>query len=271
LHLRNGGTIVLNGTNSIKSTFNDSNTEDSVGIQTDYNLIIQGAGSLTATSGTAQHTYGIGVGENFTIENGARVIANGGNAKNDSVGIRAWDGNINISDSTTNVTANAGTGGNISVGILVSDSDSITISGATVHANSARADFSRGINIFEGTMTITGSATVDARAENPGNSGTSMGIEVYNGNIIINSATVTAAATGSDSLGIHTDKLDLTNFTGTITMSGNISALEIEEFDAPTGGVSYSRSDYINGSSPNTGTSTNISNLPHGLWIRFTK
>jgi len=166
-----GTTIILNGTNSIVSTYD--------GIDSTYGIYAKGGaltitsssgGTLDATADSERSDNSFGIladtsSGNITINGNASVVANGGNAGSYSGGIWA-DENVTISGSA-NVT---GTGGTATVG------DSV------------------GITAYDGTLTISGNATVQAYGGSAtGNDGGSFGT-FYNNEqgLVINGGSLTA-------------------------------------------------------------------------------
>ena len=144
LRMPAGSTIVLNGTNTLTSTFSGAN--DSYGIYVMSGaLTIKGEGSLNAAGGT---TGALGA---F------------------SMGIYCGGGNLTISDSAA-VNATGGTGAGTGIGIRVSGIFAINGSAAVTATCGTSAGSSTGINTFNGSLAISGgtvTATGNSRAIYP--------------------------------------------------------------------------------------------------------
>ncbi|MCL2695036.1 MAG: hypothetical protein FWE69_01785 [Clostridiales bacterium] len=129
-----GTTIVLNGSNTVNSTYNGSLF--AYGVRCDGALTITSSsgGSLTAKggsstgSGSTGISVQIGAGNRLTISGNANVTAIGGAANTDSCGIFAGGG-FTVSG-TANVTATGGTG-KTSYGV----GSGVTASGGTLTAS----------------------------------------------------------------------------------------------------------------------------------------
>jgi len=148
LYLVDGGTIELNGTNTLKSTFNNSTRNQSYGIFTANNLTIQGSGSLTVTAGTVAESFGIHTLDSALTISSATVNAQGGTASGAygySVGIYlenylTTNSSVTITNGAT-ITATGAAASFFSVGIAIA---SIIGDGEEV------------LNLVNGTVTTTG-------------------------------------------------------------------------------------------------------------------
>jgi hypothetical protein len=327
-----GSNFTISGSATNVTATSGTASDGSLGIQVHPGSLTINGATVSATAGAAKFSFGINVENNVSIENGARVTANGRNANNYSMGIASKGSNFTISGSATNVTANAGTAGDGSTGIQV-ESGNLTINGATVNATAGAAEesfgitvsealtiengarvtantgnakdrnggivvwrgdfdiydsarvtatarsaseaggYSGGIILFEGDFHICGPVTTTVVTATGGTAadGWSSGIVALEGSLTINGATINATAGASKkSFGIFAEDLILTNFNGTITMSGNNGALE-GVFVVPMG-VNYSVSQNINGNNASAPKASNGSDtLPSGRWARFTK
>ena len=186
-----GAKIVLaeGTTNTITSTNSSSNQSSSFGIDAGGSLTIEGSGTLIVTGGAAElRSCGICLdGDGDLTINGGTVKATGG-ASQMTYGIQTA-GSATISGGT--VTAIGGTStvdGSSSYGIFAGGG--LTINSGIVTATGSQATYSRGIgarykqtvNITGGTVTATGGT---AQRE-------SNGIYAYSGNITISGGHVTA-------------------------------------------------------------------------------
>jgi len=137
LEVVNGTTIVLNGTNTVASTYVGNQTSSGIYVNEAFTgVTITGNGSLTATGGTLT-------------------------ASASSVGVYVYEGYLTISGNAT-VTATGGDGGLWSAGIATR---SLTVSGgAAVTATGQTAShISVGIDLSYRGITISGDNTVIAR------------------------------------------------------------------------------------------------------------
>ena len=155
-----GAKIVLQGANTIRSTFNASN--DTFGIFADQDLTISGTGSLNVIAGTSTNSAcdsdAIAAMGTLTISGGT-VNATGGNTFGKSHGI-ITDGNILISGAIVKASGGNSTAER-SVGI--SSGGTITINSGTVQGTSASANkdsygiaANNTVTINGGTVTGTG-------------------------------------------------------------------------------------------------------------------
>jgi len=102
LELPPGATIVLNGANSLTSTYEGFYNTNAIFV--DYageggNLAITGSGSLNATAGTTtanNFSYAIEIYGSLTVGGGATVTATGGDAPTYSIGIQTHGGGLTV-------------------------------------------------------------------------------------------------------------------------------------------------------------------------------
>ena len=162
LHVPNGTTIVLVGTNSITQT---GFTSSSNGINSQGSLTITGNGSLTAASGATT----------LSSQGSFAIYANGH--------LKIESGTINAMSGTT-----AGGGTSPSLAIV---GVSVEITGGTITATggSSTSQESIGIRSYTGSISITG-GTVNATGNTA--TGDSFGIRAGSGNVSITGGTVTA-------------------------------------------------------------------------------
>ena len=201
LQIPDGTTIVLEGTNTITSTFSDYGYSHGILSNTGV-LAIRGAGSLTATGGSSSDSIGIKA-ENITISGRMTLDALGNEAGSSSCGI--YTGSIAISDSAT-VNATSGTAYS-STGICKSNGQ-FTVSGnAILNATSGTASgsFSEAIFASNGSIAINDNAVVTAKSGDAKD--TSSGISSGDSITISGSAVLTAVggkSLNSQSNGIST-------------------------------------------------------------------
>jgi hypothetical protein len=230
ISLQDGGTIVLIGTNNLRSDFNDLGRPDSVAIDSTGDLYIEGSGSLRVTSGIATDSFGIFVTGDLTIS-GATVTATGGSyTEYDSFGIYVKNGDLTINGGA-NVTANGGISSINSYGIFVGDMDAplsiirnMTIHNANVIANSGNAFTGDSYGIFADSLDITG-ANVTAKSGNADNA-ISAGIFVTD-SLTISVSTVDAKSGNAyyASAGISAEYISIGNNTTVTANGGNATAV----------------------------------------------
>ena len=128
LELPSGSAIVLNGTNTITSTYS-AGSGNAYGIECGGALTITGSGSLDVKSGGAGTSYGIDAVDSITFSGAVTVKATTGTASA-PYGLRS-DGGITIND-TAAVTAEHGPAGG--TGRAISASSGVTINGGSLTA-----------------------------------------------------------------------------------------------------------------------------------------
>ena len=129
LILRNGGTIVLHGDNTLTNT--GSHEESSMGIQSAASdLAIQGGGSLTVTAGTGRESFGIFAAGNLDISEAA-VTAGGRTATEHNNNGICVSGSLTIADGAV-VSSSAGAAAGMSNGVFAGGG--INLSGGTLTA-----------------------------------------------------------------------------------------------------------------------------------------
>ena len=186
LQLPGGATIVLNGENTITSTYSDWG--DCYGIYGVGSLTIQGTGTLDVTSGTPSNlSFGIHAQGSVTINSGA-VTATGGVAGNQSFGIRALNGDLTINGGT--VTATGGTAKQSS-GLWVADY-SLVISGGIVVATGGNVTNGTSSGIYAKNVVIQKTASRIPQVTTRGGTATANGGYAYSRGIyIVNGGSLT--------------------------------------------------------------------------------
>lgn len=147
-------TLVLNGTNRLKS--GDGESSNCIALEdVDFNLTIEGAGSLTATAGDATIEHGISHGfwGNVTVNNGTVTIKSGlANAKD--AGSHGIYGSLTVNNGTVTVTGgDAGLDADITISSGVQKNVTVNGGTVTVMGGENRSLGSSGVN---GEITVNG-------------------------------------------------------------------------------------------------------------------